>query len=131
MRGDRVDHVRVLRLVEEPVDEPHRVEAEVAADRRRSSTPGAHQQLRRVERARSGDDRAGVGRAALAGGVDVLDPGRLAAVDQHALDRRVRAAARAARAPSASWMYVFIVDLPAFVGQPCRQEPQRMQFASV
>ena len=28
-------------------------------------------------------------------------------------------------------MYVFIVDLPAFVEQPWRQEPQRMQFSSV
>ena len=28
-------------------------------------------------------------------------------------------------------MYVFIVDLPALVGQPCRQEPQRMQLPSV
>ncbi len=28
-------------------------------------------------------------------------------------------------------MYVFIVDLPAFVGQPCRQEPHFWQFASV
>ena len=32
---------------------------------------------------------------------------------------------------SASWMYVFIVDLPAFVAQPWRHEPQLMQFASV
>ena len=28
-------------------------------------------------------------------------------------------------------MYVFIVDLPAFVGQPWRQEPQLVQLASV
>ena len=28
-------------------------------------------------------------------------------------------------------MYVLSVDLPAFVGQPCRHEPQLMQFASV
>jgi hypothetical protein len=28
-------------------------------------------------------------------------------------------------------MYVLSVDLPAFVGQPWRQEPQLMQFASV
>ena len=28
-------------------------------------------------------------------------------------------------------MYVFAVDLPAFVGQPWRQEPHREQFASV
>ena len=28
-------------------------------------------------------------------------------------------------------MYVFWVDLPAFVGQPWRHEPQRMQFVSV
>ncbi len=30
--GDRVDHVRILRLVEEPVDETHRVQAEVPTD---------------------------------------------------------------------------------------------------
>ena len=30
---DRIDHVRVLRLVEQAVDEPGRMEAEVAADR--------------------------------------------------------------------------------------------------
>ena len=28
-------------------------------------------------------------------------------------------------------MYVFIVDLPAFEGQPWMQEPQLVQFASV
>ena len=28
-------------------------------------------------------------------------------------------------------MYVFIVDLPAFVAQPWRQEPQLEQFGSV
>ena len=28
-------------------------------------------------------------------------------------------------------MYVFIVDLPALVGQPCMQEPQCMQLPSV
>ena len=32
--GDRIDHVRVLRLVEEAVDEAHRMQAEVPPDRR-------------------------------------------------------------------------------------------------
>jgi hypothetical protein len=31
----------------------------------------------------------------------------------------------------ASWMYVFIVLLPALVGQPCRQDPHFMQLTSV
>ena len=55
VRGDRIDHVRVLRLVEEPVDEARRVEAEVAADQPAARAVGqarAQQQLRRVERAR-------------------------------------------------------------------------------
>ena len=29
------------------------------------------------------------------------------------------------------WIHVFCVDLPELVGQPCRQEPQRMQVSSV
>ena len=47
--------------------------------------------------------------------------------------RSTRASARSSRRPAAqaSWMYVLSVDLPAFVGQPCRHEPQLMQFASV
>ena len=47
--------------------------------------------------------------------------------------RSTRASARSSSRPAAqaSWMYVFSVDLPAFVGQPCRHEPQLMQFASV
>ena len=41
--------------------------------------------------------------------------------------------ARSSRIPraSASAMYVFIVDLPAFDGQPWMHEPQLVQFASV
>ena len=41
--------------------------------------------------------------------------------------RSTFAFARSSSSPaaSASWMYVFIVDLPAFVGQPWRHEPQR------
>ena len=65
--------------------------------------------------------------------VDVLDARRLGAVRdprQHALDRRVRAQLEDPRA-SACAMYVFIVDLPAFVGQPWMHEPQLVQFASV
>ncbi len=63
VRGDRVDHVRVLRLVEQAVDEARGVEAEVAADQPAARAVGqarAQQQLRRVERARRDDDRAGV-----------------------------------------------------------------------
>ena len=47
--------------------------------------------------------------------------------------RSTRASARSSSRPAAqaSWMYVLSVDLPAFVGQPCRHEPQLMQFASV
>ena len=41
--------------------------------------------------------------------------------------------ARRSRIPraSASAMYVFIVDLPAFDGQPWMQDPQLVQFGSV
>ena len=63
VRGDRVDHVRVLRLVEEPEDEAHRMEAEVAADEpaaRAVGQPRAQQELRRVQRSRSDDDRTRV-----------------------------------------------------------------------
>ena len=58
-------------------------------------------------------------------------PSRLAVLDHDPLDARVRAQLEPARCASASSMYVFCVDLPAFVGQPCRHEPQPMQFASV
>ena len=39
---------------------------------------------------------------------------------------------RSASAPDSTfrWMYVFIVDLPAFVGQPWRHEPHCSQFSS-
>ena len=76
VRGDRIDHVRVLRLVEEPVDEAHRMEAEVAADeaaRRAVRQRRALQQLRRVERPRGDDDRARVDPPRGAVAVDVLD----------------------------------------------------------
>ena len=49
VRGDRIDHVRVLRLVEQPVHEARRMEAEVAADQpaaRAVGQPRAHQDLR-------------------------------------------------------------------------------------
>jgi hypothetical protein len=41
--------------------------------------------------------------------------------------------ARSVRRPSAQagWMERFAEFLPAFVGHPCRQEPQRMQLWSV
>ena len=47
--------------------------------------------------------------------------------------RSTAAFARRSSSPraQASAMYVFIVDLPAFVGQPCRHEPQCMQLPSV
>ena len=127
---DRIDHVRVLRLVEEAVDEPHRVQAEVLADRRRVE-PGAAQDLRRVQRAARDDDRARAHGVPLAVGVDVLDAGRLRR-PRRARARRSRSA-RSSSSPraQASGMYVFIVDLPALVGQPCRHEPQRMQLPSV
>ena len=47
--------------------------------------------------------------------------------------RSTFAFARSSSSPAAnaSAMYVFIVDLPAFVGQPWRHEPHDMQFGSV
>ena len=47
--------------------------------------------------------------------------------------RSTGVSARTSSSPRAhvSAMYVFPVDLPAFVGQPCRHEPQCMQFPSV
>ena len=47
--------------------------------------------------------------------------------------RSTQAFARSSSASraSASAMYVFIVDLPAFVEQPCRHEPHFWQFGSV
>ena len=90
VRGDRVDHVRVLRLVEEPVDEAHGVEAEVPADRGILEA-GPKEELRRVDRARCHDDRPGAHRLPRARRSDELDARRLAALDDHALDRRVGA----------------------------------------
>ena len=130
VRGDRVDHVRVLRLVEEPVHEPHGVEAEVTPDGRALETR-AEQELRRVERPRRDDDRAGAHRLPLTRAVDDLDPRRL--VRPRSSTRSTVVFARSSRIPraSASAMYVFIVDLPAFDGQPWMHEPQLVQFGSV
>ena len=97
VRGDRVDHVRVLRLVEEPVHEPHGVEAEVSPDGG-ALEARAEQELRRVERPRRDDDRARAHRPPLTRAVDELDPRRLAALDEHALDGRVRAQVEESRA---------------------------------
>ena len=58
-------------------------------------------------------------------------PLRLAVLDQHALDARRPRAARACPPPRRRGCRCSCVDLPAFVGQPCRHEPQLMQFASV
>ena len=63
VRRDRVDHVRVLRLVEQAEDEPHRMEAEVAADEpaaRAVRQARAQEELRRVQRPGGDDDGARV-----------------------------------------------------------------------
>ena len=106
VRGDRIHHVRVLRLVEEAVDETRRMEAEVAADEaaaRAVGQPGAQQQLRRVERPTGHDDGARIDPLQRSVAVGVLDARRLAALDHDALD--VRAGAQLELpAAQASWM---------------------------
>ena len=89
VRRDRVDHVRVLRLVEESVHQADRVDAEMPPDGPVREA-GAEQELRRVERARGDDDGAGAHGVARSRLVDVLDPGRLGALHDHALDLGVR-----------------------------------------
>jgi hypothetical protein len=73
--------VRVLRLVEEPIDQAHRVEAEVLADRRRVE-PRALEDLRCVQRTARDDD--GVGRDPLSAGFDAHGT---AVLDEHPVDR--------------------------------------------
>ena len=94
VRRDRVDAVRVLRLVEQAVDEARRMQADVLPERRVAQAR-AHEQLRRVERAGCDDDAGRPRGVARAGGVGVLDARRLRAVgpvlDQDALDRGLRA----------------------------------------
>ena len=51
----------------------------------------AEQELRRVERPRRDDDRARAHRVPLTCAVDELDARRLSALEEHALDGRVRA----------------------------------------
>ena len=92
--ADRVDHVRVLRLVEEPEDEASRVEAEIPADvptagARRQA--GAEEELWRVQRPGGDDDRSGVDAPELAVAIHVLDPSRLAVLDHDALHPSVGA----------------------------------------
>ena len=102
VRGDRVHHVRVLRLVEQPVDETRRMEAEIAADQpaaRAVRQPRPEQQLRRVQRACGDDDRARVDAHERPVAVDVLDAPRLPVLDHDALDARVRAQLEPARRP--------------------------------
>ena len=121
VRGDRIDHVRVLRLVEQPVHEPRRVEPEVLADQpaaRAVGQPGAQQQLRRVQRPAGDDDHARVDaparfRRRSTYSTPVASPSSITT-------RSTRASARSSSSPAAhaSWMYVLSVDLPAFVGQP-------------
>ena len=102
VRRDRIDHVRVLRLVEQPVDEPGRVEAEVAADQpaaRAVRQARAQEQLRRVQRPRRDDDRTRVDARDRSVQVDVLDALRLAVLDQDPVDARVGAQLEPARRP--------------------------------
>ena len=134
VRRDRVDDVRVLRGVEEPEDQPRRMEAEVAPDLGiLEARAGEHS--RRVERAGGDHDRARGDALAGAGLVAVLDAGRLralaAVLDQDALDARTRAQLERAVHERALRCRCSAVDLPALVGQPCRQEPMRVQFSSV
>ena len=133
VRRDRVDHVGVLRLVEEAVDEAHGMEAEVAADESRARAvrqAGSQEELRRVDAPRGDDDRAGVDALRVPSPSTYSTP---FASPSSITTRSTGASARSSSRPAAhaSWMYVFSVDLPAFVGQPCRHEPQLMQFASV
>ena len=61
VRADRIDHVRILGLVEQAVDEAHRMEAEMAADEaagRAVRQPRPQEQLRGVQRPGRDDDRA-------------------------------------------------------------------------
>jgi len=72
VRGDRVDAVRVLRLVEAAEDEHRGVQAEVAPDERVGHL-GAQEHLRGVQGPGGDDDRVGVDGVPDAVGVGVLD----------------------------------------------------------
>ena len=100
------------------------MEPEEPPDRRRVEARPP-EDLRGVQRAAGDHDRVGVDGLAAD-----LDSGRAAALDT---TRSTGEFARSSSRPraQASAMYVFPVDLPAFVGQPWRHEPQCMQLPSV
>ena len=123
----------VLGLVEQAEHELRGVQAEMLADVRVRDL-GAQQDLRRAQRSGGDDDDVGIDALGLPVGVDVLDAGRLGPVAA-VLDQRPAATNEFGLSTSAPestfrWMYVFIVDLPAFVGQPWRHEPHCSQFSS-
>ena len=102
VRRDRIDHVRVLRLVEEPVDETHRMKPEVAADQpaaRALRQTRSQQELWRVERPRCDDHGPRLHANSSSILVDVLNSSGLAVLDHDALDVRPCAQLEAARRP--------------------------------
>ena len=122
----------VLGLVEQAEHELRGVQAEMLADVRVRDL-GAQEDLRRAQRSRGDDDDVGIDPLGLPPASTYSTPVASGPSPRSSITTRcTNEFGLSTSAPDSTfrWMYVFIVDFPAFVGQPWRHEPHCSQFSS-